>query len=101
MVHEAMVPTPTGQVLRKGGARFRVHHTQQACFFLLKTSTSFVKHKGCFCFLCLLSAVFTLSLISCHSCNICEQRKGKGKLCYLQRMPADGWKEEQAVELSP
>ena len=43
----------------------------------------------------------TLSLISCHSCNICEQRKGKGKLCYLQRMPTDGWKEEQAVELSP
>ena len=79
MVHEAKIPTPTGQVFEEGRDQVQsVSHTAGLVFFLLKNLTSSVKHKGCFCFLCLLSAVFTLSLISCHSCNICEQRKRKG-----------------------
>lgn len=36
-----------------------------------------------------LSAVLTHSLVSCHSCNICQQRKEKRKL-YLQRIQTNG-----------
>lgn len=36
-----------------------------------------------------LSAVLTLSLVSCHSCNICQQRKEKRKL-YLERIQTNG-----------
>lgn len=48
------------------------------CLFPLRLFC-FVKHKACFSFQCLYQ-LLTLSLVSCHSCDMCQQRKGKGKL---------------------
>lgn len=52
MVSDAKIASYRPSVhLRKGWARFRVHRTQQA--YSLKNFISFVKHKGCFSFLCI------------------------------------------------